>query len=372
MAAQFLRVVVNRAGRYALWPHAHPTPAGWADTHFIGSRLRCLAQIGELSRTRGVPATGPPAHPPAHLQVRLAAGASGRVAVADPTVQTLPGLLATVVAATPDAPAVVHEGHPTSFRDLDRRSGDLARLLAEHGVRPGDTVGLLLRGGVDAVVGRLAALKSGAAYLPLPSGDGRGAARGGLGLVLAEPEWAGSARRHGVRVLPWRRRHGSGRALVRPVRADDPAYVLSGVTPLGGLLLAHRHLVLAARSGATGGDPADAAPVPPGAVEAAVWGPLLRGDPLALGPEGAAAPPAGALPGGDWQVLDDGLVPAAAGRLYVGAPWLAGVVADSPLRSAGWLVPDPSDPGGNSVLVATAWRAARAPDGRLRLLGPAA
>ncbi|MGW1061757.1 AMP-binding protein [Micromonospora rubida] len=384
MAPQFLRVVVNRAGRYALWPHARPTPAGWTDTHFIGSRTRCLAQVGELSRGRGAPtaaadadAVGRPPPPPD------AAGRPPTGAAA----QTLTGLLASVAADAPDASAVVHEGRRTSFRDLDRRSSALARLLAEHGVRPRDTVGLRLRAGVDAVVGRLAVLKTGAAYLPLPAGHPAGGARVGLRLVLSEPEWAVSERRHSAPVLAWRHRDPTGRALVRAVRADDPAYVVTGAVPLGGLLLAHRHLVVAGRSATAvpspgpqpGTPPAGPGLVAPGAAEGALWGPLLRGDEVALDPVtgNAPMPPApppldaltlGPLPVGRWQVLDDDLRPAPTGRLHVGAAWLGQVAADDPVRSAQWLVPDPSDPSGDTTLLATGWRAEQAPTGPRLLL----
>ncbi|WP_405095699.1 AMP-binding protein [Micromonospora sp. NBC_01412] len=406
MAPQFLRVVVNRAGRYALWPHARPTPAGWTDTHFIGSRTRCLAQVGELSRGRGAPtadAVGRPPPPPD------AAGRPPTSAAA----QTLTGLLASVTADAPNASAIVHEGRRTSFRDLDRRSSALARLLAEHGVRPRDTVGLRLRAGVDAVVGRLAVLKAGAAYLPLPAGHPAGRARVGLRLVLSEPEWAASERRHAAPVLAWRHRDPTGRALVRAVRTDDPAYVVTGAVPLGGLLLAHRHLVVAGRSATAvpspgpqaGTPPAGPGLVAPGAAEGALWGPLLRGDEVALDPVtgNAPMPPApppldaltldaltadaltvdtplvealtvdaltvGPLPVGRWQVLDDDLRPAPTGRLHVGAAWLGQVAADDPVRSAQWLVPDPSDPSGDTTLLATGWRAEQAPTGP-RLLRP--
>ncbi|MFI0793173.1 AMP-binding protein [Micromonospora rubida] len=366
MAPQFLRVVVNRAGRYALWPHARPTPAGWIDTHFIGSRTRCLAQVGELSRGRGAPAAGAAGSPPPP-------DAAGRPPT-DAPAQTLTGLLASVTADAPNAPAVVHEGHRTSFRDLDRRSDGLARILAEHGVRPGDTVGLRLRAGVDAVVGRLAVLKTGAAYLPLPAGHPAGGARVRLHLVLSEPEWATSERRHAVPVLAWRHRNPTGRALARAVRAGDPAYVLTGAVPLGGLLLAHRHLVVAGRSatavpspdlraGVMTPQPHGPGLVVPGAVEGALWGPLLRGDEVALDPVTGNAPvltadtlPVGPLPVGRWQVLDADLRPAPTGQLHVGAAWLGQVAADDPVRSAQWLVPDPSDPSGDSTLLATGWR----------------
>ncbi|MFI0445609.1 amino acid adenylation domain-containing protein [Actinomadura sp. 6N118] len=69
-------------------------------------------------------------------------------------------------AEIPHAVAVEHRDETITYGELDRRAGRLAVLLARHGVRPGDNVGLFVRRGVPMVVGLLAALKAGAAYVP--------------------------------------------------------------------------------------------------------------------------------------------------------------------------------------------------------------
>ncbi|MER5886177.1 amino acid adenylation domain-containing protein [Streptomyces sp. NPDC001941] len=66
----------------------------------------------------------------------------------------------------PHAPAAEHAGRVLSYAELDRRAEHLARLLAAAGVRPGDRVGLFLHRSLPMVVGILATLKAGAAYVP--------------------------------------------------------------------------------------------------------------------------------------------------------------------------------------------------------------
>ncbi|GAA3945071.1 non-ribosomal peptide synthetase [Actinoplanes auranticolor] len=70
-------------------------------------------------------------------------------------------------AAVPDSVAVIAADGSLSFRELDERAGLLAGHLHALGVRPGDTVGVLLDRGVDLPAAFLAVWKAGACYLPL-------------------------------------------------------------------------------------------------------------------------------------------------------------------------------------------------------------
>ncbi|WP_434635108.1 amino acid adenylation domain-containing protein [Chromobacterium sp. CV08] len=70
-------------------------------------------------------------------------------------------------ARRPDAPAVEHAGQTLSYGELNRRANRLARHLRLQGVRGDDAVALCARRSLDMVVGLLAILKSGAAYVPL-------------------------------------------------------------------------------------------------------------------------------------------------------------------------------------------------------------
>jgi non-ribosomal peptide synthetase component F len=53
-----------------------------------------------------------------------------------------------------------------TYRDLDRHANRRAARLVELGVRPGDNVGLFTVRSIPMLVGLLATLKSGAAYVP--------------------------------------------------------------------------------------------------------------------------------------------------------------------------------------------------------------
>ena len=68
--------------------------------------------------------------------------------------------------ATPDAIAVEHLGETITYQDLDRQANALATALMRHGVGAGDRVALFVQRSIPMVVGILAALKAGAAYVP--------------------------------------------------------------------------------------------------------------------------------------------------------------------------------------------------------------
>ncbi|WAK04165.1 amino acid adenylation domain-containing protein [Methylobacter sp. YRD-M1] len=68
---------------------------------------------------------------------------------------------------TPDAPAVVHDGRTLSYDELNTRANRLAHHLRSLGVGPEAQVALCLERSPELVVGLLAVLKTGAAYVPL-------------------------------------------------------------------------------------------------------------------------------------------------------------------------------------------------------------
>ncbi|GAB3941626.1 hypothetical protein GCM10029976_061270 [Kribbella albertanoniae] len=69
--------------------------------------------------------------------------------------------------AHPESIAVVFGGHSLTYGELDERSGQLAALLADRGVGPGDRVGVYLERSADLLVSLLAVWKVRAAYVPL-------------------------------------------------------------------------------------------------------------------------------------------------------------------------------------------------------------
>ncbi|MEO8014043.1 MAG: AMP-binding protein, partial [Polaromonas sp.] len=75
--------------------------------------------------------------------------------------------IAAQAARTPHSTAVSFRGKTLSYRALQAQASALAERLRLSGVRPGDVIGLCLERGPDLVVGVLAILQTGAAYLPL-------------------------------------------------------------------------------------------------------------------------------------------------------------------------------------------------------------
>ncbi|HVR97271.1 MAG TPA: amino acid adenylation domain-containing protein [Thermoanaerobaculia bacterium] len=84
-----------------------------------------------------------------------------------PSDETLHGWFAATAARRPEAEAVWSEGGSLTYRELDLRSGRLARRLAELGVGPEVPVALCLERGTELVVALLAVLKAGGAYVPI-------------------------------------------------------------------------------------------------------------------------------------------------------------------------------------------------------------
>jgi amino acid adenylation domain-containing protein len=68
---------------------------------------------------------------------------------------------------TPDATALVMKNQSLTYEQLETASNRLAHLLVMLGCRPGDRVCLFQPKGIDAVIGMLATLKAGAAYVPI-------------------------------------------------------------------------------------------------------------------------------------------------------------------------------------------------------------
>jgi amino acid adenylation domain-containing protein len=71
----------------------------------------------------------------------------------------------------PEAVAIERGDEQVRYRELDERSSRLAGALMESGVEPGTLVGLCMKRSIEMVVGMLAALRSGAAYVPLDPDD---------------------------------------------------------------------------------------------------------------------------------------------------------------------------------------------------------
>jgi aspartate racemase len=87
--------------------------------------------------------------------------------VAYPRNRCVHELFAEHATANPDAIAVVCDGTTLTYGELDRRSNQLAHYLHALGAKPEVPIGLCIERSLDMIVGLLAVLKAGAAYLPL-------------------------------------------------------------------------------------------------------------------------------------------------------------------------------------------------------------
>ncbi|WP_410870786.1 non-ribosomal peptide synthase/polyketide synthase [Nocardia sp. A7] len=79
----------------------------------------------------------------------------------------LPDLLADAVAAGPDREAVTDGDRILTYRELDRTSSRLARVLIDIGVGPDDVIAVGIPRSIDSVLAVWAVAKSGAAWLPV-------------------------------------------------------------------------------------------------------------------------------------------------------------------------------------------------------------
>src|SRR5690348_16368825 len=81
--------------------------------------------------------------------------------------QCLHQLFEEQAARSADSVVVLFEGKRATYRDLNCRANQIARCLISLGVRPDSLVGLHVERSVEMVIGLLAIMKAGAAYVPL-------------------------------------------------------------------------------------------------------------------------------------------------------------------------------------------------------------
>ncbi|MGY2372711.1 amino acid adenylation domain-containing protein, partial [Pseudomonas sp. SDO528_S397] len=81
--------------------------------------------------------------------------------------QTIHGLFQARAAELPQAIAVQQGGQQLSYRQLNERANQLARHLLELGIQPDDRVAICARRSLETLVGLVAILKAGAAYVPV-------------------------------------------------------------------------------------------------------------------------------------------------------------------------------------------------------------
>jgi amino acid adenylation domain-containing protein len=111
-------------------------------------------------------------------------------------VRSLGHLLAESAQAWPDSPAIVDRERTLSYGELDDRTGRLASVLVELGVRRGDRVAIYLDKSIEALVAIYGILRAGGCYVPLdpqapPARLGYVAADADIRVLLSGAEKAG-------------------------------------------------------------------------------------------------------------------------------------------------------------------------------------
>ncbi|MFD7257616.1 amino acid adenylation domain-containing protein [Streptomyces sp. NPDC059874] len=210
--------------------------------------------------------------------------------LAAPVADTLTGLLAGRIEASPGETAVGAGSRALSYAELDERAGRLALHLVERGAGPGRVVALAVPRAVDQAVGALAVLKSGAAYVPVgaeePSDRVRELVEATAAVaVLTTEGLAGRLRSTGVPVVvldPAAGGRAAGSAPAHLPDPDRPAYLLRG--PDGAATV----------TSVSHAEAAALAAVPGAAADAGLWPALLSGTAM-----GAAD-----RPGRDWSAPD--------------------------------------------------------------------
>lgn len=143
-----------------------------------------------------------------------------------------------------------------TFREFNDRSDSLARHLRSIGVGPAGLVGIVARRSLEMMIGIMAILKAGAAYLPIGSGYPAGRVRymlndGDVEIVLSRGKWIETAAAatgdfHFIDLDDGRNYGPAAADLESRTAPHDPAYVIytSGSTGKPkGVLVKHQSLV---------------------------------------------------------------------------------------------------------------------------------
>ncbi|QBP55376.1 amino acid adenylation domain-containing protein [Burkholderia pseudomallei] len=255
-----------------------------------------------------------------------------------PQDQCLHRLFEAQAARYPDTIALIADGEPVGYAELNRRANRLARHLSARGLQPDQRVAICIDRGIDMVVAMLAVLKAGGAYVPLdpayPSERLDYLLRDCAPVALLTHARLGASMQ--TRIVLALARLDTGCALIdlesdadawRHERDDDPppsgltprhlAYVIytSGSTGQPkGVMVEHRSVcnLVAWHAGAfdvgTGCRSASVAGVAFDATTWEVWAALCNGGCLSLAPGDAASDPQALLRWWRAQELDVGFL----------------------------------------------------------------
>ncbi|WBW96389.1 non-ribosomal peptide synthetase [Oceanirhabdus sp. W0125-5] len=84
-----------------------------------------------------------------------------------PKDRTIQEVFEAQVEKTPDNIAVVFEGTQLTYKELNEKSNQLARILRSKGVKADSLVGIMVEKSLEMIIGILGILKAGGAYLPI-------------------------------------------------------------------------------------------------------------------------------------------------------------------------------------------------------------
>lgn len=187
------------------------------------------------------------ADPFAAAPVAAATGPEPQVAA-----ESLPTTLARLATEAPEAIAISCGDATMTYRQLVEFGDAVATVLAEHGVAPGDRVGIRMARSQAQIAAMVGVLRAGAAYVPLPpkQPDARLAAMAAdarLAAVLTDPEHADRPTGTKAPVITIDGIPPTPRGVPDLPQAapDDPAYVLytSGSTGLPkAVVVTHRNV----------------------------------------------------------------------------------------------------------------------------------
>lgn len=84
-----------------------------------------------------------------------------------PCDKTVHKLFEEQVERTPEKTAIVFEDKELTYRELNEKSNQLARLLREKGVKSNSIVGIMINRSLEMIIGIMGIIKSGGSYLPI-------------------------------------------------------------------------------------------------------------------------------------------------------------------------------------------------------------
>jgi tyrocidine synthetase-3 len=217
------------------------------DMSMLGDHLTTLLEAIAVDASRSIETL--PILSPAETQLLHTWSNAEQVPL--PT-HSLTELIDAIAAQQPDDPAIVCGDETISYGDLEKRSDGIARVLRARGVCSGSKVAVVAHRTPETVVGILAVMKAGGAFVPLDikypaSRINDTLDRAGIGLVLTDrPQRVDDDAIEVMQITDLEPVAPADNSKLQPPAADDLAYVLftSGSTGRPkGVMVSQRNIV---------------------------------------------------------------------------------------------------------------------------------